>query len=209
MNQTTVPYNEIEPKLQTGDILLAHGVAKGSLRIEALEHCPWSHVAMVVRAPNDEVLLWESTSLDNLEDTWLHIKKSGPQLVKLRDRLSTDVSNHYDTMFAIRHLHADRTPEMYELLDHFIEQVHDAVFPDKKQMYWEIIEGKFGITTSFRDFFCSKLVAETYIQLKLLSPAKAPNSYEPKDFTSKRHLRLLGNARLGDEIYIDVASILA
>ena len=209
MKLLTVTYQEIEPKLQTGDILLAHGVAKGSQRIEELEHCPWSHVAMVVRAPDGEALLWESTSLDNLEDTWLHVKKSGPQLVKLRDRLSTVVGNHYVSIFAIRQLQADRTPEMQAMLDRFIGEVHGAVFPDKKRMYWEIIEGKFGITSSFRDFFCSKLLAETYIRLNLLSSAKAPNSYEPRDFTSKHRLSLLGDARLGDEIYLDASSFRA
>jgi hypothetical protein len=208
MDRTTVRYNEIEPQLQTGDILLAHGVARGSLRIEEIEHCPWSHTAMVVRVPGyDEVLLWESTSLDNLEDSWFHVKKSGPQLVKLRDRLTTDVSSDYDSMFAIRLLQADRTPEMFDQLDRFIAQVHDAVFPGKLRMYWEIIEGKLGIASSYSDFFCSKLVAATYFQLGLLPATKAPNSYEPKDFTSQHSLPLLRNARLSDEFYIDVASV--
>ncbi|GAB6930396.1 hypothetical protein JCM10914A_43790 [Paenibacillus sp. JCM 10914] len=207
MSQPTVPYHEIEPLLQTGDIFLAHGISKGSIIIETLEQCPWSHVAIVVRTPDNEVLLWESTSADDLEDCWFHVKKSGPQLVKLRDRIISDISGQYDSMFAIRQLEVERTPEMYDQLENFIGQVHDATFPDKLQMYWEVLEGKFGIKSSFKDFFCSKLASETYMRLGLLSESKPANSYEPKNFTSEHPLKLLKNAKLMNEIYIDPASV--
>ncbi|MBD8497327.1 hypothetical protein [Paenibacillus arenosi] len=207
MSQQPVSYEEIEPKLQTGDIFFAHGVSGESLRVEKLEHCLWSHVAMVVRGPNDEVLLWESTSLENLEDICFHVKKSGPQLVKLRERLTTDLKGNYDSMFAIRLLDVERTHSMNEHLEAFIAQVHNASFPSTIRMYWEVLEGKLGVKSSFKDFFCSKLVAETYIQLGLLSPTKPPNSYEPRDFSAQRPLSLLKGARLSEEILIDVNTI--
>ncbi|EFM10379.1 conserved hypothetical protein [Paenibacillus curdlanolyticus YK9] len=207
MSPKTVTFEELKGELQTGDIFFASGIGAGSQRIEKLEHCEWSHVAMIVRTPDDQLLLWESTSLDNLEDVRFHDQKPGPQLVRLVDRLSTDVSCKYDGKFAIRRLNVDRTPQMLEKLNSFMEQVYEATFPSHLHMYLEVLEGKLGIRTSFQDFFCSKLLAETYIQLGLLPDHPVANSYEPASFTSSHHLPLLLHATLDDEVLIDIASI--
>ena len=207
MSPTTVTFDQLKDKLQTGDIFFASGIGAGSQRIEKLEHCEWSHVAMIVRTPDDQLLLWESSSLDNLEDVRFHDQKPGPQLVRRVDRLSTDVGCKYDGKFAIRRLNVDRTPEMLEKLNAFIGQVYDATFPSHLRMYFEVLEGKLGIQSSFKDFFCSKLLAETYIQLGLLPSHPVPNSYEPASFTSNHHLPLLLQATLDDELLLDLSSI--
>jgi hypothetical protein len=197
-----VAYKQIAGDLQTGDLLFCHGIIKSSLEVEKLEDCEWSHVAMVIRQDAHTILIWESTSADNLQDVRFHVTKSGPQLVRLIDRISTDVSNNDDTLFAIRKLNAHRTPKMIDALNAFIDEVHDAVFPSLVRMYLEVLEGKVGIKTGYQDFFCSKLVAATYIQMGLLSPDRVPNSYEPKSFTSQDELELLHGSSLGESFFI-------
>jgi hypothetical protein len=200
MELNKVAYSQIADQLETGDLLFCHGIVAGSLLVEKLEHCQWSHVGMVVRTADGQNLLWESTTADQLQDVRFHVKKTGPQLVRLIDRITTDVSNHTDTSFAIRKLNARRTTEMIDALNAFIAEVHDAVFPSETKMYFEVLEGKVGIKTSYADFFCSKLVAATYIRMGLLSEERAPNDYEPKDFASTGHIRLQNGARWGEEM---------
>lgn len=198
MNRTT--YNQIADRLETGDLLFCHGVVRSSLLVEKLEDCEWSHVAMVVRTDDGDNLLWESTTADNLQDVRLHVQKTGPQLVRLIDRIETDVSNGTDTAFAIRKLVVERTPAMTGTLNAFIAEVHDAVFPTEARMYLEVLEGKVGIRSSYADFFCSKLVAATYMRMGLLSPDRPANDYEPKDFAAQPGtVPLINGARWGEE----------
>jgi len=197
-------YEQIASELQTGDLLFCHGIVKGSERIEKLEDCEWSHVAMVVRLDAEDILIWESTSADNLQDVRFHDTAPGPQLVRLIDRISTDVSNDTDTFFGIRKLNAERTPEMLKAMSAFFEDVYDAEFPSTARMYAEVLAGKVGIKTSYKDFFCSKLLAATYAQMGLLTGDRPPNNYEPKDFTPAGNVVLTGEAALGDCCFIKV-----
>lgn len=101
----SIPYKDIVDKLQTGDIVLFHGILRESILIQAIEGSIWSHVGMVVRIPGfDYPLLWESNILVNLEDVELHEAKKGPMLVPLYDRIKTDLENMDDVMFAVRYL---------------------------------------------------------------------------------------------------------
>lgn len=198
MNRAT--YNQIADRLETGDLLFCHGIVRSSLLVEKLEDCEWSHVAMVVRTDDGDNLLWESTTADNLPDVRLHVKKTGPQLVRLSDRIETDVSNDTDTAFAIRKLVVERTPALTGTLNAFIAEVHDAVFPSEARMYLEVLEGKVGIRSSFADFFCSKLVAASYMRMGLLSPDRPANDYEPKDFAAQPGtVPFMNGARWGEE----------
>src|SRR5689334_10619354 len=78
LSMNIAAYNQIADRLETGDLLFCHGIVKSSLRVEKLEDCEWSHVAMVVRTDDGDNLIWESTTADNLQDVRLHVKKTGP-----------------------------------------------------------------------------------------------------------------------------------
>ena len=57
----TTPYSQARPELRTGDIVLFHSTALGSLATEIGTHSLWSHAALVWRlADVDRVLLLES-----------------------------------------------------------------------------------------------------------------------------------------------------
>ena len=73
VGKKTVPYDEIRDTLMTGDIVLFHGLGWESDIIQVVELSQWTHVAMVVRAPEiDYPLIWESTPLQFIEDKTIH-----------------------------------------------------------------------------------------------------------------------------------------
>lgn len=52
-------YEELEPRLRTGDILLFHGDSRRSRVIEGVTRSKFSHVGMIVRPdPAKAPLLW-------------------------------------------------------------------------------------------------------------------------------------------------------
>ncbi|HEU4965358.1 MAG TPA: hypothetical protein VFV52_16145 [Bacilli bacterium] len=199
-NAKKVHYQDIVNTLQTGDLLLCHGLEVQSLRIQALEGSMWSHVGMIVKLPEfDEPLLWQSYPLDTIPDVELHKIKAGPMLVPLHTQLVSAVEEMHDSMFAIRHLNnVERTPEMMKAFLDFVNEAHKATFPTEMQMYLEALEGKLGIRAPYSNYFCSELVAETYMRLGLLPARPVANSYEPKDFSDQGHLPLQKGATLGE-----------
>jgi len=93
-------YEEIRAKIRTGDIVLFSGKGGISHGIKLETNSRWSHVGMALRLPEwDTVLLWESTTLSNLEDIIDGRKKRGVQLVLLSDRMKK-----YDGEVTVRHL---------------------------------------------------------------------------------------------------------
>lgn len=201
MTQTRVKFSEIVNTLQTGDLLLAHGLEVPSLQIQALEGNMWSHVGMIVKLPEyDTPLLWHSYPLDTVADVEWHKVKSGPMLVPLKEQLITALNEMHDSMYAIRRLQVDRTPEMMDAFLRFVNDAHDAVFPSVPQMYLEALEGKLGIRAPKSNYFCSELIADTYMHMGLLPTNRPPNYYQPKDFSSSGHLPLQKGATLSDEL---------
>lgn len=199
----TVKYADIEPRLQTGDILLCHSVMHESIMIEFIEGSPWSHIGMIVRLPQyDYPLLWESTTFDNVKDVLLGKTKNGPMLVPLYERLRTDIDNLWDPMFAFRLLDMERAPAMEQALMKTIQEVHGAVFPNELEMLEIVTAGKLGVNPGHHSMFCSQLFAYTSMQLGLLPSSPVPNSYWPVDFSSEGKVQPLHGATWSEEYYL-------
>lgn len=203
MNSRRVTYDEIRGKLQTGDLLLCHGIFPEAIQVEAVEGSLWSHIGMVVKLPDvEELLFWESTTTQTLPDVELHHIKTGPMLVLLRERIATDVSDQYDALFAFRLLEGDRSAQIPDKLTQFINEVHGASFPSLERMAFELLEGKLHIQAGASSFFCSELVAETYMRLGIMDRSEPSNSYQPIDFSNKTDLPLNAGYRLSDELLL-------
>lgn len=200
-----VSYEQLRPDLQTGDLVLFHGLDFESALIEFLEHSQWSHVGMVVVLPClNYPLLWESTPLHSLTDPLLHRAKSGPRLVPLDDRLRLSLDRKLYNRFMVRHLHVSRTPDMLDALKGFIAEVHRLSFPGNWEMFKEFLEGRLlnSQPETRRSFYCAELVAESYMRMGLLPDSPPSNAYLPKDFTDQGHLPLLQGARLAPALSI-------
>lgn len=205
-------YTDIIPYLQTGDIVLLHGVHLSSKAIEMLEDSPWSHVGMIVLAEDigldcgdDNILFWESDTPTPPKDVIYNKSKSGPMLVKFSERLKYNFTHHEHTRCAIRHLNTQRDKKFKEAFKNLIPKIHDATFPDSIHEFLNPTIGRVvHKKTSLDTMFCSELAAFTYMELGLITSRNPVNSYLPLDFSEKLSLSLLKRASLGNEIEIDV-----
>lgn len=168
-------FDEIAPDLNTGDIFLFHGTEWTSRIIEEVTHSIYSHVAMVVRAPGSSgtngLTLWQS-----FEPTGgVGISDAGTFLAK------------YDVkpgeFMAARHLNVTRTPAMQAALDSWVSTVNGRPFPSITDLVLHWIEGTKDISSGYGDFFCSQLLASTYMQMGLLPSNPVANAYSPESFS--------------------------
>lgn len=173
-------------ELQTGDIVLFSGKGGVSDWIKWFTRGTWSHVGMVVRVPDwDMVMLWESTTLSNLPDIESGKETKGVQLVSLSKRIQT-----YKGEVAVRRLNADRTPAMLRALQTLRREVAGRQYEaDKIELIRAALDGPFGANREdLSSLFCSELVAEAYQRMGLLpdgTGAKPSNEYTPKDFSNQ------------------------
>lgn len=213
MENNTVFYEEIKAELKTGDIILFHGMSLSSEIDELLTGSEWSHVGMVIR-PEDigisefkRLLLWESNTLVNLKDVELNEAKTGPMLVDLEQRLITDVTDKKDNKFRIRYNTCEISTEMLEKLKAFIKEVHIDTFPKTDfDLRSEFLKGRIlGEAVYNGEYFCSKLIADTYIHMGIFTKKYPPNSYEPKDFSNAVTLPMIKRGQLLEGPLIDVS----
>ena len=206
MKHNLAYYSEVKETLKTGDLILFHGMSPSSKLNEVFSGSEWSHVGMVIR-PEDigitsskKLLLWESNTLVNLDDVELGQPKEGPMLVDLYLRMKTDFSDKKDDRFHIRYNMCEVTQNMLDKLREFIKAVHMDTFPKtdfdlRKEVFEGIVLDK---CVDNSDYFCSKLIADTYIHMGIITDIYPPNSYEPKDFSTAISLPFIKRGELID-----------
>lgn len=203
--ESAVVLDDVEIRMQTGDIILFKGLY---LDRDQQPHPSenWTHAGLVVKMPErDETLLWESTPLESVIDRILGLRKGGPQLVSLRERLLT-----YETdVYAWRQLRVVRSPEMLNALYRYIYQVHRLPFPPQIEVIRRVIQSRFFLRwwprkATYRNIFCTELIAETYMRMGLLPETPPASAYLPLDFSERRKLPFLKGASLGREILLRV-----
>jgi hypothetical protein len=211
MKIENVNYSRIADDLKTFDIILMHGLLMSSRLIELAEFSKWSHVGMVIRSEDiglsdkkhSTVLLWEATDYVNLKDVILNIKKTGPMLVNLGERIKANYETRTDVLTAVRYLNTDRTPKMYDDLLNVIAKVHHAHLPTASKLVKKLFKGRILHRKGKHDnFFCSELITYTLGSIGLLPEELASNRFEPKDYSSKGYLPLLKRSTLSDEVYV-------
>jgi signal transduction histidine kinase len=203
--ETAVNYDEVEFRLQTGDIVLFRGLY---LDRDQQPHPSenWTHAGLVVRIPDrDEPLLWESTPLESITDRILGFRKGGPQLVALRERLLT-----YETdVYAWRPLRVARSPGMIRAMFEYIYKVHRLPFPAQIEVIRRVIQTRFFLRwwarrPTYRSIFCTELIAETYMRMGLLPETPPASAYLPLDFSERKKIPFLKGASLGRELLLRV-----
>ena len=197
-----VNYNDIREELDTGDIVLFSGKGGISAGIKWFTNSKWSHVGMVVRLPEwDIVLLWESTTLSDISDITTGEETQGVQLVPLSERLSK-----YTGDACIRKLSINVTSEMKNALSKLREELKGRPYEKNKiELIKAAYDGFFGENEeNLSSLFCSELVAEAYQRMGLIREDVKSNEFTPKDFSSDsdKKFDLLKNASLSKEIYI-------
>lgn len=218
LKKQTVDFKQLEPNIQTGDIILMHGLYASSHVIEFIEGSAWSHAAIAIRAEDfgikckDSLLLWESNeATKGVNDVRYNNPKPGPQLVSLHDRMRINYQLKDDSIFGLRHLNAEITAEMKVKFKKEIIDKYDMSyeFPPTWEEMLDPILGRAKNKKRVDEFkiFCSELVALSYMNLGLLSTLHVENSYAPVDFAESNQVGLLKRAWLGNEIIIDPKSL--
>lgn len=222
LSKRSLPLGDFLANLQTFDIILMQGILATSQEAEALTSSNWSHVGMVVVAGDLSVpdvdpktrLLWEANTPDNVCDVLLKKPKLGPQLTVAEDRIKNNFAVQFDGTFGARKLMITRTPSMFETLTTVIHDLHPAVLPvgpdgnNSEGLLLSFLAGRFqNQVFSSGTYFCSQLVARTYMDLGLMTQAYVDNSYAPVDFTEALTIPLLNGAWLGPEVLLDNKTI--
>ena len=191
-----VKYNTIRSKLQTGDIVLFSGKGGLSTGIKWFTASRWSHLGMVVRPTDfDVVLLWEASPITDIKDIMTGKTHKGVRLVALSERIQT-----YEGEVSVRLLNVEREPKMLNALNRLRKEFKRRPFEtDILELLKSAWDGPFGQNEpDLSSLFCSELVAEAYQVMGLLNKRKPSNEYTPRDFSEEGNLKLL-KGRLGKE----------
>ena len=145
----------------------------------------WSHIGLVIRdRRTDELLLWEATTDNIVDDYELGPRRRCVQLVKLEEKI-----RHYRGVVAVRHLRGVEIDlQMQSELDNLVKQLRTASYQNYLIEYLRYFLGY--RRDQMKQAFCSQLIAEAYQRLRLIPPEKPPIFYIPKDFAPERRFRL-------------------
>lgn len=187
-------WSELSAELQTGDIILFHQDGLISKLIELFTEAHFSHVGMVVREEDGSLHLWQSFE-----------PEGGVVMDALPGFLEKYAKDYKGVYFDARRLQMDRSPDLWDALPAFVEEMNGRPFPTLWGMIKHFVEGKLGIDSGEKTFFCSDLIADTFMRVGLLAKKPPPNFYAPKNFSTSKDLHLLLGATYSDRINIELA----
>jgi hypothetical protein len=200
----TVVYEDIEPRLRTGDVFLFHGKSAISKKVERGTRSRFSHASMVVRPDvSKPPFLWQTGPVKIVRDRLTRTDHGGAQLGDLKEALLLMTSPEYGDEPYVRQLTLNRTPEFEQLTMMIVSDIDGRPFPTMTQMMQQWKAGQSRRSESDRTLFCAELVAETFMRIGLLLLDPPPNSYSPKSFSSAyKRLRLLKGASFAPELHV-------
>src|SRR5579863_7448803 len=189
-----VRYDDLVDSLNTGDGLLCKGEGGCfSCSIQMCTNSPFSHTGMVVRserfqADPDDAYIWHSDGPSGLRDLITgKTRKSGPQINSLREYVT-----YYNGVVVVRQLTSargiprDLSDRLYKWM---VSQSHTTYEKNPMELLGTLNAFSFFLccknnrsdTTSY---FCSELLAETYMTMGLLNRNEPSNTYTPSWFSS-------------------------
>jgi hypothetical protein len=200
----SIPYQQFRPKLGTGDLVFLHGTSPAGVLIETLEEFgdlpAYSHVGMVVR-DGDNLYLWDApgggqcfsdpyaTDPDNR--TYGTPEHAGCRVSVLDDVLAYYLTKVDSPGFWVRRLTPRVTDDKLAALRTFINRVDGLPFPAKAGLGPTYLAGQQRQSLFFGTYFCSQLVADSYMHMGLLEmEAIPPNGYSPAVFATSDRTRL-------------------
>ena len=204
---TSRKYEELRSSLKTGDLVLFSSDELVGRLIRFGTGSVWSHIGMVIHIEEWElVLLWESTTLQNIKEFDSGQKFVGVQLVALSQKI-----REFTGRIAIRMLSRPLDKNQLETLASFRRKAARLVSLGSK---WELIraavDGPWELLVGqnredLSNLFCAEPIAEAYERIGLLvdgANERPSNEYTPGDFGSERRLALMGGYELGSEVEI-------
>jgi hypothetical protein len=223
------PYSEVRSQLGTGDILFLHGTSPAGLMIERLEEefhwPPFSHVGMVIN-DSGKLYLWDAPGGgDCFPDPYADDQDNRIYRNEVhtgcRVSVLDDVLAYYATRvdvggFWIRQLTSGVSADQFTALRKFINRVDGLSFPKgiggkdpaTSGLGENFAAGQVHATLFYGTYFCSQLLADTYMHMGLLEMnSLPPNGYSPAAFgvrdPAQLGLKLVPPAALGPVFFVD------
>ena len=125
---------------------------------------------------------------------------------QLHDLLSAveQWSHRYNQHAWLRQLDSPVTREMEDSLLRTIARTNGTSFPATAALAGRWLRGRVSRQASVESTYCAEVVADAYQGMGLLAGDRPTNYYDPGKFWSGDSLQLVGDARLGAEIRVDV-----
>jgi hypothetical protein len=199
----SVPLDEAAHMAHTGDVWLFTGRKLADRAIRAATNSPVNHVAMVLAVDDLPPLLWHAELGRAAVDVWVGRPQRGAQLHRLTDAVTTWV-HRYGQRAYFRQLHPAITTAMEDAALLAIDDLNGRHFPTTSKLARHWLQGRVRRSASMEQLYCAEIVATTYERMGLLDARRPVNWYDPGKFWSGDRLELLGGARLGPEIAVDV-----
>lgn len=203
MNDAVLSLDAAVDLTRTGDLWLFRGRSTADQAIRALTNAPVNHVGMAVVLDDLPPLLWHAELGRGLLDVWTGTHHRGVQLHDLLAAVE-QWSHRYNQRTWLRQLDSPVTCEMEDALLRTIARTNGTPFPATVALASRWFRGRLRRPAPVESTYCAEVVAGTYQAMGLLAGDRPTNYYDPGKFWSGDALQLVGSARLGAEIRVDV-----
>ncbi len=204
MNDAVLSLDAAVDLTRTGDLWLFRGRSPADRAIRAVTNAPVNHVGMSVVLDDLPPLMWHAEVGRGLLDVWTGTHHRGAQLHDLQAAVG-QWSYRYDQRTWLRQLDYPVTHEMEDALLQTIARTNGTPFPAIATLASRWLRGRVRRPAPMESTYCAEVVAATYQAMGLLAGDRPTNYYDPGKFWSGDALQLVGSARLGAEIRVDVS----
>jgi hypothetical protein len=185
------PWADIEPGMQTGDLILFSGSKTESQWIELFTGGMFSHSTMIYRPdPTQPPLMWQEAPEAIVADPWvkspdpLKSFHPGAQLGDALEATQTIQFQYGDVPYYVQ-LEWTRPANLESLMSAFVSTYEGRPFGTVMEMALNYAIGhEFNISSGDATLYCAALVALTYMNVGLFNDSHPPNWYSPNSFVS-------------------------
>jgi hypothetical protein len=207
--ETRIALDDATELTRTGDIWLFRGESAADRAIQLTTNSPVNHVGMAVVLEDLPPLMWHAELGRSLPDVWTGQHQRGVQLHDLRDAVLT-WSRKYGQRAWLRQLEYPVTRETEDAVLRTVARLDGTPFPSTARLASRWLRGRIPQfrqgerELKLESAYCAEVVAVTYEEMGLLPDARRLNWYDPGRFWSGDDLDLIGGAKLGEEIAVDI-----
>jgi len=222
--ESRITLDEAVATARTGDIWIFRGNTLADRAIQTLTNSPVNHVGMTLVLDDLPPLVWHAEMGRTLPDLWTGTRHRGAQLHDLRDAVLVWCNRYgrrprngtpepapphrYGQRAWLRQLDHQVPRDGEDAALHTIARLSGTPFPSTSRLAGRWLTGRVrrhrARDAALETAYCAEIVAVTYTAMGLLPADRRPNWYDPGSFWSGDDLPLLGGARLGAEIAVDV-----
>jgi hypothetical protein len=152
--------------------------------------------------------MWHAELGRSLPDVWTGTHHRGVQLHDLREAVLV-WARRYGQRAWLRQLDPSTTREQDDAVLRTVARLNGTPFPSTARLASRWLRGRLPnlrrkVDSTLETAYCAEVVAVTYEAMGLLPAGRRANWYDPGRFWSGDELELLGGARLGEEIAVDI-----